>query len=107
MLFRQPSFDYSEASANEMKALAKRWQDWVSSIEAQGRLTSRGPRLSLGGKVLRSGGVITDGPFVEVKEIVGGSIIVRADSLDEATTLAQGCPALDAGGSVEIRPLVG
>ena len=88
-----------------MQALTKRWQDWVGGIAAQGKLTNTGPRLATEGKVLKAGGVITDGPFVEIREMLGSFLVVKADSLDEATTLAHGCPALDAGGSVEIRPV--
>jgi hypothetical protein len=107
LLFRQPSYDYSKASPKEMQALAKKWQDWVGGIAAQGKLADNGPRLSLEGKVLKAGGVITDGPFVEIREMLGSFIIVKAESLEEATTLAHGCPALDSGGSVEIRPVIG
>jgi hypothetical protein len=88
-----------------MQAIAKKWQDWVGGIAAQGKLGSHGPRLASEGKVLKAGGVVTDGPFVEIREILGSFIMVKADSLEEATTLAHGCPALDANGSVEIRPL--
>jgi hypothetical protein len=44
---------------------------------------------------------------VEIREMLGGFVVVQADNLDEATTLAHGCPALDTGGSVEIRPIYG
>ncbi len=104
LLFRQPSFDYSSVSPNEMQALAKRWKDWWKNIESQGKLVSRGPRLANEGKVLKSSGVITDGPFVEIREILGSFITVRAENLEDAVTLAHGCPALDQDGSVEIRP---
>jgi hypothetical protein len=107
LLFRQPSFDYSSATPTEMQELSKRWNDWAENIEEQGKLVNRGPRLASDGKVLKSGGVITDGPFVEVREILGSFIIVKAESLDEATTMAHGCPAIDQGGSVEIRPVYG
>lgn len=105
LLFRQPSYDYSDVSREEMAALSRKWNEWWKDIEAQGKLASRGPRLAMEGKVLKPGGVITDGPFVEIKEKLGSFIIVKAKDLDEATTLAHGCPALDQGGSVEIRPL--
>ena len=90
-----------------MQALAKQWQDWAGNLASQGKLASNGPRLSMEGKVLKSGGVITDGPFVEIRERLGSFIIVKADNLEEAAALARGCPALDAGGSVEIRPVIG
>ena len=48
-----------------MKTLAKKWQDWAGGIAAQGKLSSNGQRLAMEGKVLKAGGVVTDGPFVE------------------------------------------
>jgi hypothetical protein len=105
LLFRQPSFDYSQVSPKEMQDLSKKWQDWARNIDAQGKLASHGPRLAQEGKVLRAGGVITDGPFVEIRERLGSFLIVKAENIDEATTLAHGCPAIDQGGSVEIRPI--
>jgi hypothetical protein len=107
LLFRQPSFDYSNASPMEMQAIGKKWHDWAGAIAAQGRLVNNGIRLATEGKVLKAGGVITDGPFVEIREMLGSFIVIKADSLEEATTLAHGCPALDANGSVEIRPIYG
>jgi hypothetical protein len=106
LLFRQPSFDHTNTPAEEMKALSKKWQDWVGGIAAQGKLTGNSLRLALEGKVLKAGGVITDGPFVEIRERLGSLIIVKADTLEEATTLAHGCPVLDANGSVEIRAIM-
>lgn len=105
LLFRQPNYDYRNTDPEKMKALGKKWQDWVGGIAAQGKLESHGVRLDMQGKVLKAGGVITDGPFVEIKEKLGSFIIIKADSIEEATTLAHGCPAIDEGGSVEIRPI--
>jgi hypothetical protein len=51
--------------------------------------------------------LVTDGPFVEAKEIVGGFSIVQAESLDAAAKLARNCPGVGIGGSVEVRPLAG
>ncbi len=105
LLFRQPSFDYNNASPKEMQELSKKWYVWWKNIESQGKLVGRGPRLANEGKVLKSGGVITDGPFVEIREILGSFITVKAEDLEDAVTLAHGCPALDQGGSVEVRPV--
>jgi hypothetical protein len=107
LLFRQPSFDYSKLSKEEMQALTKKWQTWKKSLESHDRLINNGTRLSMEGKVLKPGGVVTDGPFVEIRERLGSVLIVKADNLEEATTLAHGCPVLDADGSVEIRPIYG
>jgi len=103
LLFRQPSFDYSHATSNEMGALTNKWNDWIGGIAAQGKIAS-GMRLATEGKVLKAGGVITDGPFVEIREFLGSFLVVKADNLEEAVTLAHGCPVLEQGGSVEIRP---
>jgi hypothetical protein len=105
LLFRRPDNEQISADTEKMKGLEKRWQDWVGGIAAQGKFANGGMRLSMEGKVLKAGGVITDGPFVEIKEKLGGFIVVKADTLEDATTLAHGCPALEIGGSVEIRPL--
>ena len=48
----------------------------------------------------------TDGPFIEVKDMVAGFIVVRARDVDEAAALAAGCPMLEGGGSVEVRPVL-
>jgi hypothetical protein len=105
LLFRQPAFDNSNISPKELESILEKWKNWIGGIAAQGKFTGQNTRLAAEGKVLKSGGVITDGPFVEIREILGGLLVVKAEDMDDATTLAHGCPALDRGGSVEIRPL--
>src|SRR5687767_14436261 len=95
LLFRQPNtYDYNKLSPTDMQAITKKWHDWIGSIAAQGKLAGGPNRLATEGKVLRKGGVITDGPFVEIRERLGGFIIVKAENIEEATTLAHGCPTL-------------
>jgi hypothetical protein len=106
LLFRRPNFDFSKISPKEMEALAKKWQDWMGGIAAQGKLVGKPVRLAPEGKVLKPAGVTTDGPFVEMREILGGLIIVKADSAEEAITLSHGCPALEIEGSVEVRAIM-
>ena len=79
--------------------------DWIGGIAAQNKLVDRGNRLFPSGKVVKPGNIITDGPYSEIKESIGGYSIVKADSLEEATELAKGCPALTVGGSVEVREI--
>lgn len=102
-IFRQPGANDRSLSEKEIEAIEHRWHDWIGGIAAQGKLSGNGARLTPEGKVLKEGGLITDGPFVEIREILGGLIIVKAENIEEATTLAHGCPAIDLGGSVEIR----
>ncbi|TYP91792.1 hypothetical protein BC792_11839 [Sphingobacterium allocomposti] len=107
LLFRLPQQAGEDTVSEEgMKALSKKWENWVGGIAAQGKVVSAGPRLEPVGKVLKNGGVVTDGPFVEVREMLGGFLRIKAASLDEATTLAHGCPAIDQGGTVEVRPIM-
>jgi hypothetical protein len=103
MLFRQPQAASAQATPEEAEAVHKKWEEWIGNIAAQGRLGAGGSRLAPQGKVLKAAGVVTDGPFVEIREMLGGFIVVKANDLDDAITLAHGCPALDTGGSVEIR----
>ena len=55
---------------------------------------------------VRDGGLITDGPFADTKEVLGGYFVFEASNLNEALEVAQRVPAVRFGGSVEVRPLV-
>ena len=92
-------------SPDEMQAMTKRWMDWIGGIAAQNKLGDRGNRLFPSGKVVKPGNIITDGPYSEIKESIGGYSIVKANSLEEATELAKGCPGLTTGGTVEVREI--
>ena len=96
----------TDNSPEELQALMKQWMDWMGNIAAQNKLADRGNRLSNAGKVVRPNNVVTDGPYTEIKELIGGYIIVKAASLDEAAELAKGCPILNVGGNVEVRDIV-
>ena len=107
MVFRRdPEISEGPLSPEQLQAIMKPWQDWMGSIAAQNKLVSSGNRLAPEGRVVKPDNVITNGPYVEVKEAVGGYIIVKANSLDEATALADGCPILARGGNVEVRAIV-
>jgi len=106
LLFRNDYKSMPASSPEQLQAIMKLWMDWIGSIAAQNKLSSAGNRLGGEGKVMRSNNVVTDGPYTEIKELVGGYTIVKADSLEEATELSKGCPILQVGGNVEIRPIV-
>jgi hypothetical protein len=89
----------------EMEAMTKRWMDWIASIAKQNKLTDRGNRLDTSGKVVRSGNVVTNGPYVEIKESIGGYTAVKAESYEAAVELAKSCPILTIGGNVEVREI--
>ena len=94
-----------DASPEQMQASAKRWMDWIGGIAAQNKLTDRGNRLFPTGKVLKTGNVIADGPYTEIKEHIVGYSIVKTTSIEDAIELSKGCPILAAGGNVEVREI--
>lgn len=107
LVFRRDSVNVEpQTSPAQLQALMKPWQDWIGNIAAQNKLVSSGNRLTSEGRVVKSDGVITNGPYVEIKEAIGGYIIVRADSIDEAAEFSKDCPILKMGGNVEIRTIV-
>jgi hypothetical protein len=82
------------------------WLSWIRDLEARGHLQNRGMPIGAEGKVVRGKErVVTDGPYVEAKDLVLGFIVVSARDLAEAAELAKGCPMLEGDGSVEIRPV--
>ncbi len=95
-----------EQSPAQMQAQLKKWGAWIESLAKQGKFTAGQP-LGKEGRVLRgTKKTVTDGPFAEAKDLVGGYLIVKAKDLDEATELARGCPIFESpDGNVEVRPI--
>jgi len=106
LLFHSEPSPNLEPSPEEIQAEVKKWQDWMGGIAAQGKLKSPGEALGYEGKTLDASGAITDGPYAEVKEFVGGFIVVSTETIDEALELAKGCPVLAVGGKVEARDIM-
>jgi hypothetical protein len=103
MLFRHETMEGGPApTAEQMQAVMKEWQSWIKGIAAKGNYSSTN-RLLSEGKTLKPGNVISDGPYAEAKEIVGGYLLIKANSLNEAVEMARSCPNLGAGGKVEVR----
>ncbi len=104
MIFRHTQSDY-QPSPEEIQASIKKWQDWIGGIAAQGKFISTN-QLGHTGQTVKPDNVVTDGPYAEVKEIVGGYLIAKAASMAEAIEMAQGCPILGIGGHVEVRDIM-
>jgi hypothetical protein len=94
-------------SPERIQSLMKPWQDWMGGLAAQNRLVDRGNRLAGEGNMVKPNNIVTNGPYVEMKEAVGGYSIIKAKDLKEASELAKGCPILAVGGTVEVRPILG
>jgi hypothetical protein len=108
LLFRSsvPSEDaFQNLSPEELQAEIQKWNDWIGGIAAQGKLVGSDALLPTGKVVNGSKHLITDGPFVESKEIVGGYLIMHAADLNEAVEAAKGCPIFAEEGRVEVRQL--
>ncbi len=105
--FRESATElYERMSTDERRAALGTWNEWCDSLASRGHLETGHPLLPEG-RVVSAGGErrVTDGPFAEAKELVGGYFLVHAASLDEAVALAEECPNLAHGLTVEVRPV--
>lgn len=92
------------ASPEQMQTWMKQTMDWIGSIAAQNKFVGGNGLPFDDAKVVHHGNMVTDGPFGEIKETIGGYVIVRAASVEEAVEFAKGSPVLQGeGNSVEVR----
>ena len=92
------------ASPEQMETWMKQTMDWIGGIAAQNKFVGGTGLLFDDAKVVRPHNVVTNGPFGEIKETIGGFITVKADSVEEAIEFAKGCPVLQGeGNSMEVR----
>jgi hypothetical protein len=110
LIFHSPALteqEFMAQSPEAMQAEIQKWNHWIGGIAAQGKLLGSEALLPQG-KTMSSGGrVVTDGPYTEGKEIVGGYLLLQAANEAEAVQLAQGCPMFELeGATVEVRPIV-
>jgi hypothetical protein len=94
----------SEEATRVPEEHMQKWMRWMQGLAEKGILVGGEP-LHPTGKQVNAKKVVTDGPFVEAKEIVGGYLIVNAKDIDEAVKISKDCPGLELGGSVEVRPI--
>lgn len=94
-----------QPSPEQMQEVMNQWMNWLGSIAAQDKLVDRGNSLQYTGKVVKAGGIVTDGPYTEIKESIGGYSIVKTETIEEAAELAKGCPIFHNGGNVEVREI--
>ncbi len=107
LIFRESTPERYEAMTREerRRALAD-WNAWCDKLAAEGKLQDGHPLFPEGRMVSRARtGRGMDGPFAEAKEMIGGYFFLHADSMDEATAIAEGSPNLPYGQTVEVRPV--
>jgi hypothetical protein len=92
------------ASPEQIQTWMKQTMDWIGGIAAQNKFSGGNGLPFEDAKVVRHNNVVTNGPFGEIKETIGGYIIVKASSVEEAVEFAKGCPVLQGEGNcVEVR----
>jgi hypothetical protein len=95
------------ASPEQRQQQLQKWVAWFKDLGAAGHLKNPGHPLERAGMVVAGNSkTITDGPYAETKDVVGGFSLIEARDLAQAVELSKGCPILEAGGSVEVRPIM-
>jgi hypothetical protein len=104
-LFRG-GMDMETTPPAQLQANMQKWVAWMQQLGKQGHLKGGEPLDRKAARVLRHKKPLTDGPYAEAKDVVGGYLIVTAENLDQATELAKGCPILEQElGTVEVRAI--
>ncbi|HKB90020.1 MAG TPA: YciI family protein [Opitutaceae bacterium] len=105
-ILRQPA-NFPNLSPEEMQKVMAKWMSWIEQMKSKGQYVG-GHQLDAAGNVLSGpkGRTVTDRPFAEAKEVVGGYMIIKAKDLEHATEIARDCPGLERNEKVEVRPLI-
>lgn len=104
LLLHESPRAYQSHSPDQIQAIIEKYIHWMNGVKAQGRYVS-GEKLcpeSLAVRRGADGALATDGPYMESKEVVGGLMVIEADSHDHAVELTRGSPHFDRGW-IEIR----
>ncbi len=92
-------------SPETMQAQMQKWMEWMQKLSQEGTMLGGEPFQPTGKKVSGTKKVVTDGPFAETKELVGGYLIVNANDINQAVEISKGCPIFAVDGTVEVRPI--
>lgn len=107
LLFRNEGVDFYSLPPAELQGIVSNFDQWFKTLSSEGRLVTKGRLQDEGGVTLRrkGGRLQVDGPYCETKEAIGGFFMIEARDYDEATRIAEQCPLLPFGASVEVREL--
>jgi hypothetical protein len=96
-----------DPSPEGMQQMMQKWMTWLKGLAEKGHIKDQGQPLDRAGKLVKGRQkTVTDGPFAEAKDVVGGYTLVLAKDLDEAVELSKGCPIFETDGAVEVRPVM-
>ena len=94
-------------SPEQYQQRMSKWLAWMKELGEKGHIQSPGHPLERSGKIVAGKGKsVTDGPFAETKDVVGGYTLIEARDIDQAVELSKGCPIFDVDGAVEVRPVM-
>ena len=106
-LFRGGTDTYQTLSQEDKELHMRNWQKWLGQLSEQGKLVDGLPLANEGKVVEDRGEIITEGPFAEGNEIVGGYLVVSAEDMNEAVEISGNCPIFGySKGTVEIREIL-
>lgn len=97
--------DAEEPTPEQLQQFLPMWETWFQQFDKE--ILDGGDGLLPTGKVLQADGVVTDGPYVEAKEMLGGYSVIEANSYEDALVVAKACPISQVGGTIEIREFAG
>jgi hypothetical protein len=97
----------TNGTPEQMQSRMQKWMTWMKELGDKGHIKDIGHPLEQSGKVVKAHKAVTDGPFAEAKDLIGGYTLVLAKDLAQAADLTSGCPIFEAGGFVEVRPIRG
>jgi len=104
IIFRGTNW-YQGLSPEQMQQVADNWMAWFNRLKDEGKCAGGNPLEREGKIVSGKNKVVSDGPFAESKETIGGYFLLKVQSIDEAVAIAQQCPGLPYGIQVEVRPI--
>jgi hypothetical protein len=93
-------------SPADMQAVIERYLAWSRALRARGAVVDGRKLTRDTGRLMRRGSdglLVTDGPYAESKEVIGGFFVIEARDYDDAVAVASGCPHLDYHGTIEVR----
>lgn len=105
LIFRGTDW-YKGLSPEQMQQVADKWMAWFKGLKDEGVAVAGNP-LEREGKVVGKNKVVSDGPFAESKETIGGYFLLKVGTMDQAVAIAQQCPGLPYGIRVEVRQIAG
>src|SRR5438552_7953721 len=106
LIFRGTDW-YKGISPEEMQNVADQWMGWFNRLKDEGRAIAGNPLEREGKIVSGRNRVVSDGPFAESKETIGGYFLLKVNTMDDAVAIAKDCPGLPYGIRVEVRPVAG